>query len=152
VLAAGAVAVAGSLLAGRLILPGHGFTTARGFPALSLADGLVLRATVGSVLYLVLVALLSLGVAALVREAAVAAGAVLALLYLFPIIVAAASADPHWQRHLEQIGPMEAGLAIEASTGLRSLPIGPWAGLGVLAAWAAAALLGGGLVMRWRDA
>jgi len=112
----------------------------------------VLRATAGSVFYLGLIALLSLGVAALVREAAVAAGAVLALLYLFPIIVAAASADPHWQRDLEQIWPMEAGLAIEASTGLRSLPIGPWAGLGVLAAWAAAALLGGGLVMRWRDA
>jgi ABC-2 type transport system permease protein len=47
---------------------------------------------------------------------------------------------------------MQAGLAIEATTGLRSLPIGPWAGLGVLAAWAAAALLGGGLMLRWRDA
>jgi ABC-2 type transport system permease protein len=82
----------------------------------------------------------------------VAIGVVLALLYLFPIVVAAAGADPSWQRHLEQIGPMEAGLAIEATSGLRSLPIGPWAGLGVLAAWAAAALLGGGLMLRRRDA
>jgi len=40
---------------------------------------------------------------------------------------------------------MTAGLEIQASTGLRSLPLGPWAGLGVLAAWAAAALLAGGL-------
>ncbi len=32
------------------------------------------------------------------------------------------------------------------------LPISPWGGLGVLAAWAAAALLAGGLVLRWRDA
>ena len=32
-----------------------------------------------------------------------------------------------WQRHLEQIGPMTAG-QIEATTGLRSLPISPWAG------------------------
>ena len=32
VLAAGTVAVLGSLLAGRLILPGHGFTAARGYP------------------------------------------------------------------------------------------------------------------------
>jgi ABC-2 type transport system permease protein len=30
--------------------------------------------------------------------------------------------------------------------------VGPWAGLGVLAAWAAAALLGGGLLLRLRDA
>ncbi len=33
-----------------------------------------------------------------------------------------------------------------------SLPIGPWAGLGVLAAWAAIALLTGGLLLRLRDA
>ena len=38
-LAAGALAVLGSLLAGRFILPGHGFTVAHGFAALSLADG-----------------------------------------------------------------------------------------------------------------
>ncbi|MGH3159736.1 MAG: ABC transporter permease, partial [Streptosporangiaceae bacterium] len=94
---------------------------------------------------------LSLGVAALVRESAVAIGIVLALLYLFPVIAAAAGADPSWQRHLEQIGPMEAGLAIEATANLRSLPIGPWAGLGVLAAWAGGALLLGALSVRLRD-
>jgi len=47
---------------------------------------------------------------------------------------------------------MTAGLEIQASTGLRSLPLGPWAGLGVLAAWAAAALLAGGLPLSLRDA
>jgi len=47
---------------------------------------------------------------------------------------------------------MTAGLEIQASTGLRHLPISPWAGLGVLAAWAAAALLAGGLLLRLRDA
>jgi ABC-2 type transport system permease protein len=151
VLAAGVIAVAGSLLAGRLILPGHGFTAARGFPLLSVADGPVLRAAVGSVLYLALVALLSLGIAAAVRDSAMAIGVVLGLLYLFPII-AALAANPEWQRHLEQFGPMTAGLEIEATTGLHSLPISPWAGLGVLAAWAAAALLAGGLLIRLRDA
>ena len=59
---------------------------------------------------------------------------------------------PGVARHLQQIGPMTAGLEIQASTGLRSLPIGPWAGLGVLAAWAVAALLAGALVLRLRDA
>ena len=34
---------------------------------------------------------------------------------------------------------------------LLRLPIGPWAGLGILAAWAAAALLAGGLLLRLRD-
>jgi ABC-2 type transport system permease protein len=110
----------------------------------------VLRAAAGTVLYLGLIALLSLGIAAAVRDAAVAIGLVLGLLYLFPILTQVAG--PGVARHLQQIGPMTAGLEIQASTGLRSLPIGPWAGLGVLAAWAAAALLAGGLLLRRRDA
>ncbi len=151
VLAAGALAVSGSLLAGRLILPGHGFSPAHGYPDLSLGTGPVLRAAGGSVLYLALIALLSLGVATAVREAAVAIGIVLGLLYLFPIL-AQVVGSPGWHRHLDQIAPMTAGLEIQASTGLRGLPIGPWAGLGVLAAWAAAAMLAGGLMLRLRDA
>jgi ABC-2 type transport system permease protein len=150
VLAAGTIAVLGSVLTGRLILPGHGFTAARGFPPLSLADGPVLRAAAGSVLYLALIALLSLGTATAVREPAVAIGIVLSLLYLFPIV--APLLNQHWHRHLEQIGPATAGLTIQATTGLRSLPISPWGGLGVLAAWAAAALLLGGVLLRLRDA
>jgi ABC-2 type transport system permease protein len=151
VLAAGTVAVLGSLLAGRLILPGHGFTAAHGIPPLSLGDGPVLRAAAGSVLYLALIALLSLGVAAAVRDAAAAIGTVLGLLYVFPIISAVVSV-PSWHRHLDQIAPMTAGLTIQATTGLRGLPVSPWAGLGVLAAWAAAALLLGVLLLHLRDA
>ena len=147
----GGVAVLGSLVAGALILPGHGFTAAHGYPQLSPSDGAVLRAAVGSVLYFALIALLSLGVATAVRDSATAVGVVLALLFLFPI-VASVVTDPHWQRHLLQIAPMTAGLAIQSTTGLRSLPIGPWAGLGVLAAWAAGSLLTGGLLLRLRDA
>ena len=82
---------------------------------------------------------------------AAAIGAVLGLLYLFPILAAVVT-DRAWQRHLEQIGPRTAGLAIQATTGLRGLPLSPWAGLGVLAAWATAALLAGGLLLRLRDA
>ena len=133
------------------ILAGHGFTPAHGYPLLSLADGPTLRAAAGSVLYLALIALLSLGVATAMRDSATAIGVVLGLLYLFPII-AAVVADPLWKRHLQQLGPMTAGLAIQATINLRSLPIGPWAGLGVLAAWAGAALLAGGLLLRLRDA
>jgi ABC-2 type transport system permease protein len=151
VLASGTIAVLGSFLAGRLILPGNGFTAANGYPPLSLADGPTLRAAAGSVLYLALIALMGLGVGTVVRDSATAIGIVLGLLYLFPILAQIVT-DPHWQRHLQQISPMNAGLAIQATTGLRSLPIGPWAGLGVLAAWAAGALLAGGLVLRLRDA
>lgn len=124
VTAAGTVAVLGSLLAGRLILPG---------PALSPTDGPTLRATVGSILYLALIALLSLGVATILRDSATSIGVVLGLLYLFPIL-SQAIGDPHWQRLLQGIAP------------------GPWAGLGVTAGWATAALLVGGLLLHIRDA
>jgi ABC-2 type transport system permease protein len=46
---------------------------------------------------------------------------------------------------------MTAGLAIQTTTNVASLPIGPWAGLGVLAAWASGALLAGVLLLRLRD-
>jgi ABC-2 type transport system permease protein len=151
VLAAGALAVLGSVLAGRLILPGHGFTLAHGYPPLSLGDGPVLRAVCGSILYLALIALLALGVATAVRDSAVAIGLVLGLLYLFPI-VSTAVGNQHWQRHLEQIGPMNAGLCIQATVDLKALPLTPWQGLGVLAAWTCGALLLGAVLLRFRDA
>nr|BFD95280.1 ABC transporter permease [Kitasatospora sp. Xyl93] len=151
VLASGTVAVLVSLLAGRHVLPGNGFTGAHGYAPLSLADGPTLRAAVGSVLYLVLIALIGLGVATAVREAASAIGIVLGLLYLFPVVIQVVH-DPEWQRHLQQVSPMSAGLAVQTTLVLHEPPIGPWAGLGVLAAWAAGALLVAGLLLRGRDA
>jgi ABC-2 type transport system permease protein len=150
VLPAAIISVAGCLLAGRLILPGQGFTAARGFALLSLAHGPTLRAAGGSVLYLALIGLLALGVATMVRDSAAATGTVLGLLYLAPI-VAAFVGNPVWQRRIERYGPTSAGLTIQ-DTADRHLPIGPWGGLAVLAIWAAAALLAGGLLLRCRDA
>ena len=144
ILAAGAVAVAAALGAGRLLLTDRA-------PVWSLVDSSTLRAAGGSVLYLALIGVLSLGIGALARSSAAAIGAVLGLLYVFPILVEAAS-DPAWRRHLTQIGPTTAGLSVQATTGLDILVIGPWAGLGVLAAWAAGALLLGGAVLARRDA
>ena len=150
VLPAGAVAVLGSLLAARLMLPGQGFDAAHGFTAVSLTHGSTLRAAAGSVLYLGLVALLGSGIAAMFRDPAPTIGVVLGVLYLFPLVTAFVG-NPTWHRRLERYSPM-AGLNIQATTGLKGLAIGPWAGLGVLAIWAAIALLAGGLTMALRDA
>jgi ABC-2 type transport system permease protein len=150
-LLAGVLAVLGSLVAGRAILPGNGFTQANGYEPLSLADGPTLRAAVGTVLYLVLVALLSLGVATALRDTAGAITGVLTLLYAFPI-VAQLVTDPRWQQRLERYGPMEAGLSIQHTTRLDELPISPWPGLGVLATYAGVALLSGMTLFQLRDA
>jgi ABC-2 type transport system permease protein len=83
-LVAGVLGVLGSLVAGRAILPGNGFTRANGYEPLSLADGPTLRAAVGTVLYLALVALLSLGVATAVRDTAGAITGVLTFALRLP--------------------------------------------------------------------
>jgi ABC-2 type transport system permease protein len=152
VLVAGTIGVAGSLLAGRMILPGNGFTAAHGYALISLGHGATLRAAVGSVLYLVLVALLSLGLAAAVRDSAIATGVSLGLLYLPPILISLTVTNPVWLHRLQRYTPMNAGLTIQDTTGLHGLPITPWGGLGVLALWAAGGLLLGGLLLRLRDA
>jgi ABC-2 type transport system permease protein len=152
VLVAGAIAVAASLLAGRLVLPGNGFTAAHGFAVITLAHGPTLRAACGSVLYLALIALLSLGIATAVRDSAVSVGLSLGVLYLPPILIALTVTNPVWLHRLQRYTPMTAGLTIQNTTSLHGLPITPWAGLGVLALWAAGALLIGGLLLRVRDA
>jgi ABC-2 type transport system permease protein len=149
VLTVAALAVGGAALAGRLILPGHGFTRAHGYASLSSATDL--RAAVGAVLYLTLVALLSLGLAAAVRDCAAAVGLVLGVLYLFPL-AASVIPNPPLSRHLEQIGPLPAGLDAQATIGLSSLPLTPWQGLGVVALWTAGALLFGAFALKSRDA
>lgn len=149
--AAGIIAVLGSLLAGWFFLPGNGFTVAHGFARLSITHGPTLRAAGGSVLYLVLVALLSLGVAAAIRDTATAITIVLTLMYVVPA-VSRIVLQPAWQHRIQRVAPMNAGLTIQSTTNLNKLPIAPWAGIGVLAAWTAAALLIGWLLLKARDA
>jgi ABC-2 type transport system permease protein len=147
---AGTLGVLGSLLAGRILLPGNGFSAANGNPPPSLADPATLRAAAGTVLYLMLVGLLTLGMATAVRGTAAALTTVLSLLFLTPVLAEMVT-DPTWHDRLRRLAPTTAGLAIQATRDLDRLPIAPWAGLGVLAAWAAAALVTGGALLATRD-
>jgi ABC-2 type transport system permease protein len=150
-LAAGLIGVIGSALLGQLLLPAKGFTPANGYLSIALTHAETLRAASGSVLYLVLIALLSLGIATVVRDSAAGIGVVLGLLFAFPIALVMVS-NPHWHRHLEQLAPMNAGLGIQTTIDVHSLPLTPWAGLGVLGLWAAGALVLGAFVLQVRDA
>ena len=147
---AGLVAVTGSLIAGRLMLPASGLDPAHGYALVSVTHAATFRAAVGSVIYLTLIGLLALGVATAIRDTAVSIGAVLAILYLPPLL-AQLVGNP-LRRHLEQIAPMTAGLAVQATRNLHDLPIAPWAGLGVLAGWTAASFLVASALLRRRDA
>ena len=139
VAAAALVALAGSALTGGLLLPS--------LPA----GGPLLRAVTGSILYLILIALLGLGTAAAVRNTVAAAGVVLSLLYVLPVILRMLP-DPDWQRWVYRLTPSSAVQSIQTTVGTSGLPLGPWPSLAVTAGWSAAALALGLLLLTRRDA
>jgi hypothetical protein len=143
----GAAGVLGAVTAAGRILPGNGFSPANGYPALSWSSGSTVRAAGGTVIYLVLIAVLSVGVAAIVRDTAGALIAVFAALFVSPILTTLI-ADPAWHRRLEKYSPMTAGLSVQSTRDVTN----PWAGLVILAAYAIGAGLVGAVLLHLRDA
>ncbi|MCL2734946.1 MAG: hypothetical protein FWE15_33655 [Actinomycetia bacterium] len=152
VLATALLGVAGALVAGRQVLLARGFTGQGGRGPAALSDPAVLRAALGTVLYLGLVAVLSLGAAWILRYQAAAAGAVAALLY-GPFLAARIIPMPDRVMHaVQDASPMSAGLSVQSLVpGAGTAPIGPWSGLAVLAGYAVAALGTGWILLVRRD-
>jgi ABC-2 type transport system permease protein len=86
-----------------------------------------------------------------VQDGAIAIGIVLGLLYLFPLL-GRVIGNLGGHRQLRQLAPLTAGQGHQAVSGLSGLPVSPWAGVGLLAACAVAAVLAGGALLRLRDA
>jgi ABC-2 type transport system permease protein len=150
VLAAGLLTAAACFLLGQSLLRGNGFDYAGGYPHASLDEGPVLRAVAGSGLYLAALALLALGIAAIVRHTATAITVVLALMFVPPI--AAGMLPEGLSEPLQKFSPM-AGLAVQETVERSdSIPIGPWAGLAVLGAYALGVLAIAAFLIRRRDA
>ena len=135
--AAGLVATFTSFLVGSAIADGKGLGTP------SLADPGMLRAVIGSAALLAVVAVFALGVATIVRRSTPAITVVL-LLLVVPQIVATGLplGVATW---VERLTPA-AGFAIQDTVARYDTAIPPWAGFGVLCAYAAAALA----VAAWR--
>ena len=138
VAAAALAALGGSALAGWLLLP-------------SLPAGGLPRAVTGSVLYLVLIALLGLGTAAVVRNTVAAVGVVLSLLYVLPVVMEMLT-DPQWQRWVYRLTPSSAAQSLQTTVATSALPLGPWPALAVTAGWSIGALALGLLLLTRRDA
>ena len=145
VLAVGLIATAGAFLVGQPILHGNGYTAANGYDVVSLAEGPALRSVVNVALYMALIALLGLGVGAIVRHSAGAMAIVFTLLF-GPFIIAAMVPESTWRAMMGHAPT--AGLSGQE----HGAPVGPWDGMGVTAAWAVAALAVGGWLTRRRDA
>ena len=149
VLVAGLAASMTSFVAGQHVLRGNGYAPP-GYPEWTLHDGPAQRAVVGSALLLAAIALLSLGVGAILRHSAVAISALLALLFI-PLVVAPTL--PEGARELVQKITPGAGFAVQQTVARDdALPIGHWSGLAVTVAWAAGSLLLALVLICRRDA
>ncbi|MER5476089.1 ABC transporter permease [Streptomyces sp. NPDC002734] len=115
----------------------------------ALGDEGVLRAVVGGALYMTLIAVFSMGMAAMLRSPMLALGVLMPFFFLLSPILGAVSATKKVGQYL----PDQAGSRIMQVVTLGDdKPYGPWGGLGIMALWCAAALVGGYLLLKRRDA
>ncbi|MEV7288675.1 ABC transporter permease [Streptomyces sp. NPDC093252] len=116
----------------------------------SLGDPGVLRAVIGGGLYMTLIAMFSMGIAAMLRSPMLSLGILMPLFFLISTILSAVSATKTVAQYL----PDQAGSKImRVVTPVNDdTPYGPWGGLAIMVAWVVAALLGGYLLLKRRDA
>ncbi|MFC7264185.1 ABC transporter permease [Streptomyces lutosisoli] len=116
----------------------------------SIGDPGVLRAVIGGGLYMTLIAVFSMGVAAMLRSPMLSLGILMPFFFLISNILGAVSATKKIGRYL----PDQAGSKImRVVTPINDdTPYGPWGGLAIMVLWVALALLGGYALLKRRDA
>ncbi|MFJ6572975.1 ABC transporter permease [Streptomyces sp. NPDC091292] len=116
----------------------------------AIGDPGVLRAVIGGGLYMTLIAMFSMGVAAMLRSPMLSLGILMPFFFLISNILANVSATKKVAQYL----PDQAGRRImQVVTPLNNdTPYGPWGGLGIMVLWVVAALIGGFVLLQRRDA
>ncbi|MBL1108287.1 ABC transporter permease [Streptomyces sp. 5-8] len=115
-----------------------------------IGDPGVLRAVFGGGLYMTLIAMFSMGVAAMLRSPMLSLGILMPFFFLISNILGNVDATKKIGRFL----PDQAGsriMQVVPRVG-DDTPYGPWTGLGIMALWVIAALTGGYVLLRRRDA
>ncbi|MEW2449628.1 ABC transporter permease [Streptomyces parvulus] len=116
----------------------------------SIGDPGVLRAVIGGGLYMTLIAMFSMGVAAMLRSPMLSLGILMPFFFLISNILGNVPATEKVGRFL----PDQAGSRImQVVTPVDDdVPYGPWGGLGIMVLWVIVSLAGGYLVLKRRDA
>jgi ABC-2 type transport system permease protein len=110
----------------------------------------VLRAVIGGGLYMTLIAMFSMGVAAMLRSPMLSLGILMPFFFLISNILGNVSVTKKVGRFLpDQAGSRIMQVVPRAGD---DTPYGPWGGLGIMLLWVVAALVGGYAVLRRRDA
>lgn len=116
----------------------------------AIGDPGVLRAVIGGGLYMTLIAVFSMGVAAMLRSPLLSLGILMPFFFLISNVLGNVSATKKAGRFLpDQAGSRIMQVVPEAGD---DTPYGPWAGLGIMVLWVIAALAGGYVVLKRRDA
>jgi len=127
---------------GQAILgPDHG--------GLSIADPGVLRGVLGGAAFLVLIGVLAVGLGAALRRTAGAVAVLFGVLLVLPGLVTLLPGA--WSERVGKVLPGAAGEAMAAPVRIADL-LSPAAGTLVMGAWAATAIVVGGVVLSRRDA
>ena len=145
----GKALVNGHVVTGHLTIAGHVVTVHRTI-TVSLSQPGVLRAVVGSGLYLTVLGLFALAIGGLIRHTAGAITAVIGMvLVIFPL---AGLLPDSWGAHVHAYLPTVAGQLITADKHQSGQLLSPWQGFGVFCAWTALLLAAAILLLQERDA
>ncbi|MFJ2113189.1 MULTISPECIES: ABC transporter permease subunit [unclassified Streptomyces] len=112
----------------------------------------VLRAVVGSGLYMALIAVFSMGVTAMLRSSMLALGILMPFFFLVSQILSAVPGAKDVAHYFPDQAGSRIMQVVPDAMNADKVPYGPWAGFGIMAIWVAAALIGGYAVLRERDA
>lgn len=116
----------------------------------SLGDSGVLRAVVGSAVFLTAVGLIGLALGALLRNSAAAIATLFGLVFLLPGLIGLVLPDD-WTSTISPYLPSNAGTALMSVTTSGS-QLGPWQGLAVLAGYLVVLFAGAAVLLKRRDA
>ena len=108
------------------------------------------RAIIGAGLYLTLIGLLAVGLGFLIRNTAGGIAAVFGIVLVLPLLANALPSP--YSTDVSKYLPLNAGTQILMTGNYDSSQLSPWAGIGITALYALAALIAGAFVLSRRDA
>jgi ABC-2 type transport system permease protein len=135
-------ATVAAFLVGQWLLSGQHLDASFGQPG-------VVRAVLGSALYLAAVGLFGLGLGALLRNTAGAIGALFGAMFGLQLLVALLPST--WSDHVYKFLPTPAGSAISAVAPDPVTSLGPWTGLGVFCLYVTVVFALAAWLLRRRD-
>lgn len=128
---------------GQAVLGDHGTT---------LGEPNVLRAVIGSGLYMALIALFSMGVATMLRSSMLSLGILMPFFFLVSQILASVPKAKEVARYFPDQAGSKIMQVVPGAMSSDDGPYTPWEGMGIMVLWVVAALIGGYLVLKKRDA